>query len=415
VLSSIPLLNLCRPGGRETAFGSLSRLMESRPGMPYRATPMRDALGSFIRRHGDELLAAILTALALLEFALAQGQETMRLVAAAFAIAAGAAAAVRSRAPLVLLGLMFALAIGALLFAPRTDSGALMAFLLLAVYSAAAHTSGRSTLVAAGMILGLLAANFVGDTSGISLATIVFYAMLVGVPWFAGRAVRQRRLKERQLENEKTKTAGAIAEERARIARELHDVVAHSISVMLLQARGGRRVLGSEPAEAREAFDTIERSGQQALDEMRRLLTMLRRSDEELALAPQPSLKQLDRLVEQVQGAGLPVEVRVEGEPRELPPSVDLSAYRIVQEALTNTLRHAGPAHATVLLRYGADDLEVEVSDDGTTTGKGTGIGYGLVGMRERVSVYGGEFHAGRTPGGGYALRARLPTSPARA
>jgi signal transduction histidine kinase len=376
---------------------------------------MRDALGGFIRRHGDELLAAILTALALLEFALAQGQETMRVVAAVFAIAAGAAAAVRSRAPLVLLGLMFALAIGAILLAPRTDSGALMAFLLLAVYSAAAHTSGRSTLVAAGMIIGLLAANFVGDTSGISLSTIVFYAMLVGVPWFAGRAVRQRRLKERQLDYEKTRTAGAIAEERARIARELHDVVAHSISVMVIQARGGRRVLESEPAEARKALDTIERTGQQALDEMRRLLTMLRRSDDELALTPQPSLKQLDALVQQVQAAGLAVQVTVEGETRELPPSVDLSAYRIVQEALTNALKHAGPAHARVLLRYGADDLELEVSDDGHGTGNGSGTGYGLVGIRERVSVYGGELHAGRTPGGGYALRARLPTSTARA
>jgi signal transduction histidine kinase len=148
---------------------------------------------------------------------------------------------------------------------------------------------------------------------------------------------------------------------------------------------------------------------------MRRLLGMLRRSDEQLALAPQPSLKELDRLVQQVQAAGLPVHVAVEGEPRELPPGVDLSAYRIVQEALTNALKHAGPARARVLLRYGADELELEIADDGPGTGDGSGAGQGLIGMHERVSVYGGELEAGRRPEGGYALRARLPLRSARA
>jgi signal transduction histidine kinase len=174
-------------------------------------------------------------------------------------------------------------------------------------------------------------------------------------------------------------------------------------------------VLESDPADAREAFDTIERTGQQALDEMRRLLGMLRKSDDELALAPQPSLKELGKLVEWVQAAGLPVEVAVEGEPRELPPGVDLSAYRIVQEALTNALRHAGPARARVLLRYGADDLELEIADDGVGTADDSGPGFGLIGMRERVAVYGGELDAGARPGGGYALRVRLPLGTARA
>ena len=204
-------------------------------------------------------------------------------------------------------------------------------------------------------------------------------------------------------------------EERARIARELHDVVAHSISVMVLQARGGRRVLESEPTDAREAFAVIESTGQQALDEMRRLVGMLRSGEKTLPLAPQPSLKEVGMLVEQVRAAGLPVQLDIEGEPRDLPPGVDLSAFRIVQEALTNALTHAGPARARVVLRYRADELELEISDDGTGDGSGSGSGYGLVGMRERVSVYGGELQAGRQPGGGYALRVRLPFRSARA
>jgi len=226
--------------------------------------------------------------------------------------------------------------------------------------------------------------------------------------------MRQRRLKEEQLEDEKARAAAAISEERARIARELHDVVAHSVSVMVLQARGGRRVLESDPAEARQAFAAIERTGHEALDEMRRLLGMLRRSDEEVALAPQPSLRELDRLVEQIRAAGLPVQVVREGEPRELPPGVELSAFRIVQEALTNALKHAGPARARVVIRYGADDLELEVADDGAGAGNGSVPGYGLIGMRERVSVYGGELEAGRQAGGGYALRVRLPLGSVR-
>jgi signal transduction histidine kinase len=184
---------------------------------------------------------------------------------------------------------------------------------------------------------------------------------------------------------------------------------------MVVQARGGRRVLASEPAEAREAFAAIERTGHEALDEMRRLLGMLRRSDEEVALAPQPSLRELDRLVEEIRAAGLPVQVVLEGQPRELPPGVELSAFRIVQEALTNALKHAGPARARVVIRYGADDLELEIADDGLGGGNGTGPGYGLIGMRERVSVYGGELEAGPQAAGGYALRVRLPLESVRA
>jgi signal transduction histidine kinase len=371
---------------------------------------------TFIRRHGDEVLAAALTALVLLEVALREGSESYRVGSAALAVALGAAAARRSRDPLPLLALM--LAVSVVSFAAPTLAqpaySSVFVFLLLAVYSAAAHTGGRRTILAGGMTVGIFVPAL-AMSGGITADNVIFFSLIFGAPWIAGRAVRQRRLNERELELEKGRAATSIVEERARIARELHDVVAHSISVMVVQARGGRRVLESEPADAREALAVIESTGQQALDEMRRLVGMLRSGDETLPLAPQPSLSELGTLVEQVRAAGLPVELAVEGEARDLPPGVDLSAFRIVQEALTNALTHAGPARARVVLRYLADDLELEISDDGRGNGGASGSGYGLVGMRERVSVYGGELQAGRHPEGGYTLRVRLPLGSARA
>jgi signal transduction histidine kinase len=379
---------------------------------------MRDRLLTWVGRHGDEALAGVLTAPALAEAVLRVGPPEGKLVSATIVVAVGLAAARRVRAPLMLLGLILAVSVAVAVLpkdAATYEWFGLFPFLLLAVYSAAAHTSGARTLIAGGMTIALYVNDLVAiDPDGVNADTVIFYALLFGSPWVTGRAVRERRLNARQLEQEKARAATAIVEERARIGRELHDVVAHAISVMVLQARGGRRVLESDPADAREAFAVIERTGQQALGEMRRLLGMLRRSDEELALAPQPSLKQITTLVEQVRAAGLPVEVTVDGEPRELPPGVELSAFRIVQEALTNALKHAGPARAHVFVRYGADDLELEIADDGEGIGDGSGSGYGLIGMRERVTVYGGELQAGRRPGGGYALRVRLPLGSAR-
>jgi signal transduction histidine kinase len=232
--------------------------------------------------------------------------------------------------------------------------------------------------------------------------------------------MRQRRAKEELLEEraaalerereEKARTA--VAEERARIGRELHDVVAHAVSVIVVQARGGRRALQEDVEQARQAFDSIETTGGQALTEMRRLLGRLRDKEEQLALEPRPGLAHLGALVEQVREAGLPVELVTEGPPVELPPGVDLSAYRIVQEGLTNALKHAGPARARVVVRYDDGELELEISDDGKGVGRGVrdaGGGQGLIGIRERVAVYGGELEAGRQPEGGYLLRARLP------
>jgi signal transduction histidine kinase len=200
----------------------------------------------------------------------------------------------------------------------------------------------------------------------------------------------------------------AVVAERARIARELHDVIAHSVSVMTVQAGAAEEMLKHDPARALEPIRAVQETGRQALVEMKRLVGILRTEDEEIGLAPQPGLADLDRLVRQVRDAGLPVEVKVEGEPRPLPLGVDLSAYRVVQEALTNALKHAGRATATVTLRYGERDVTIEVADDGAGAPEKDG-GHGLIGMRERIGVFGGTFAAGPRESGGFAVSARLP------
>jgi signal transduction histidine kinase len=202
-----------------------------------------------------------------------------------------------------------------------------------------------------------------------------------------------------------------VAEERARIARELHDLVAHNVSVMVVQAGGERHALGEEQESTRAVLASIEQAGRQALAEARRLLGMLRSKDDAEELEPQPSVDHIDVLVEQVERAGLPVGLTVEGERMPLPAGVDLCAYRIVQEGLTNALKHAGPARAEVLLRYAPRTLDVEVRDDGrgASQANGAGGGHGLIGMRERVALYGGELETGPRVGGGFEIRAHLP------
>jgi signal transduction histidine kinase len=234
-----------------------------------------------------------------------------------------------------------------------------------------------------------------------------------------GRALRRRRLaaaelqdRAARLEQEREERArAAVAEERGRIARELHDVIAHSMSVIVVQAGAAEQILGNDPARAREALRSIRRAGNDVLDEMRRLLGILRREDEELTLAPQPSIARLDELLGQARAGGLPVELVVHRQPRQLAPGVELAAYRIVQEALTNSRKHAGAAHAQVI-RYAPDALELDVVDDGRAAQQGGGTGHGLVGMRERAVLYGGVLEAGARPGGGFAVHARLPLGP---
>jgi signal transduction histidine kinase len=251
---------------------------------------------------------------------------------------------------------------------------------------------------------------------------VLFGFGLFAVAWVFGLAVsrRQRRIVSLQrttvaLEAGREEHArAAVSQERGRIARELHDVVAHAVSVIVVQSQAGQRTLGQDEDKTRGALEAIEGTARQALDEMRRLLVMLRDVDDASGTtAPQPGLGQLDVLAGQFREAGLPVTVTVEGQVVALAAGLDLSAYRVIQEGLTNALKHGGGAPASVRLRYGARHLEVDVTDAGDGRRQGEGSGHGLVGMRERVSLYGGELESGPRPDGGWRLHARLPLEPA--
>jgi signal transduction histidine kinase len=244
-----------------------------------------------------------------------------------------------------------------------------------------------------------------------------FIPLLFGIGWLAGYALRERaeeaeaaEVRATQAEREREAAARvAVAEERARIARELHDIVAHAVSVMVLQVGAVRHKLPDELAEDRDALRGVEQTGRTALAEMRRLLAAMRRDGDDVDLAPQPGLDRLDTLADEVGRAGLPVRLHVEGEPVPLPRPIDLSAYRIVQEGLTNALKHARAAHADVTVRYRPDEVQIEVRDDGGGTATSDGLGHGLVGIRERVKIYGGEMTTGTAPEGGFVLSTRLP------
>jgi signal transduction histidine kinase len=263
-------------------------------------------------------------------------------------------------------------------------------------------------------VTGIVARN---DPMG-GAGNFVFTALVFSVAWGIGFALSRKyyeaeEAKERaaRAERERIERARlAVADERTRIARELHDVVGHSVSVMTVQASAARRLLKPHQVKEREALMIVEQTGREALAEMRKMVGVLRRPEEAPALAPQPSLEHLDRLIAHTRERGLPVELRVEGQPEPLPAGVDVTAYRLVQEGLTNAIKHARAQHAEVVVRYGDREVEVTVSDDGTGDGGGDSGGHGLVGMRERVSVYGGELEAGPRAGGGFRLRARLPT-----
>jgi signal transduction histidine kinase len=258
------------------------------------------------------------------------------------------------------------------------------------------------------------------DPQGSFLDDFLFVSLLFTAAWTAGFALNRRLAQAREAEERAARAEreregrarAAVAEERARIARELHDVVGHSVSVMTVQAGAVRRLLKPDQEREREALEAVEETGRQALTEMRRMVGVLRRPEEAPALAPQPSLEHLDKLVEQVREAGLPVRLEIEGDPVQLPPGVDLTAYRVVQEALTNALKHSNATEADVLVRYRGSEVELVVMDDGRGVTSGDGGGHGLVGMRERVAVYGGDLVAGARAEGGYLLRARLPVEP---
>lgn len=341
-------------------------------------------------------------------------------VLAGLGVAALMAAGVglRRGAPFAAIALTFGGLVGGDLLGPDLVDRAILPFLavLLVSYSAATVLEGRRLAAAFALAALLVGCSVAVSGEGNGASNIVFsITFAAGAPMlFAQLIVNRARLnaaladKARRAESERReRTEAAALEERTRIARELHDVVAHALSAMTVQAAAARRLAGGRPDQARAAFATVEATGREALTELRRLLGVLRKEDEELALAPQPSLAHVDALARRARAAGLPVHVAVSGTPRELPAGVDLTAYRLVQAALGGA-REAGHAgRADVQIAYGEADVRVDVADDGAAHGRR------LLGMRERVAVYGGELAAAPGTGGGWRVSARLPVESA--
>jgi signal transduction histidine kinase len=377
------------------------------------------------RRAADVLLAVALMGAALVELL---GFDDARsswggrgVLQLALAVLTTAPVAWRVRFP-VAAALVVTVASGVLVVVAAPHQGPFEPFVALVVtaYSVGAHAAGRRGVagVAAMFAIGVpfsIAASAKGETGGNIFPTLVW---LCGF-WIVGRVIqswRGRALALEQLTREleaqrELQAEAAVAVERGRIARELHDVIAHNISMIVVQAAAAARVLRGEEPDVRTALDAIETTGRETVDEMRRMLGVVR-GDDAAALAPQPSLRDVESLVANMRDAGLAVELRVEGNPIALPPGIDLSAFRIVQEALTNALKHAGGARAVVTVRYAADGVQLEVVDDGDGSGIGGGTGNGLIGMRERVAVWGGELEARRRDEGGFLVRATLPAVP---
>jgi signal transduction histidine kinase len=276
-----------------------------------------------------------------------------------------------------------------------------------ALYALAVWTPSRKFWLGLGLIFAADLASSAGP-GGNMKNTVPFTVVSLAAVLLVRRVIGERERRAELAERERDVVAReAVVEERARIARELHDVIAHNVSMMVVQAGAERRVV--EEGSTHDVLETVEQIGRSALTEMRRLVGMLR-TDGDDPLAPQPGLEDLPTLAQQVREAGLPVELRVEGERRQLPAGIELSAYRIVQEALTNALKHAGNARAEVHVRYGPDSLELEIVDDGAApAAEAPSGGHGLVGMRERVALYGGRLDAGRRASGGFAVRVLLP------
>jgi len=364
------------------------------------------------KRQRDLMVAAVLAAASLLQVSLTPAPVGQQALAALFAVATCATVSFRQRYPatagVTAQGLM---ALDFLTWHNLAAGGWTIAW-FCSLYGLAVWSS-RWRFVAGAAFTGLTDLSPVGRDAdpahwdstaiGFALGTVVVMLLL-------RRIVGDRDTRARLAERERDVAAReAVVEERARIARELHDAVAHSVSTIVIQAGAERRVLGEDGGQTREVLQTIEQIGRDALTEMRRLVGMLR-TDSADRLTPQPTLTDLPTLMTQVREAGLPVELRVDGERRELPVGIELSAYRIVQEALTNSLKHAGRAHASVDVRYGPDSLELEIADDGAGIAADVpGGGHGLVGIRERVSLYGGTFDASARNGGGFAVRVLLP------
>jgi signal transduction histidine kinase len=365
----------------------------------------------------DLALALLATAAELAHVIGATG--TPRAPALVLAVVAGGGLVLRRTAPLAVLATTLAATV-AIVALGEDPSGATV---LIALYTTAALCELRVSLVAlaataaTAATLSALTIDAPGREASATSGAIIAAGLSVGI-WALGAYAQTRRRYVRELqqraaaaEREREQLAWiAVHEERASIARELHDIVAHSVSVMLVGVRGARDVLRSAPETAAETLARVERSGEQSLAELRRILALLREPQQTAESRPQPSLAELDELVASYRDAGLPVRLEVIGEPLRLPGGVELSVYRIVQEALTNTLKHADPSNVTVTLAFRDARLELEVVDDGTPTTPGPATtGQGIIGMRERVALLGGELQTGPREGGGFRVVARLP------
>ena len=332
----------------------------------------------------------------------------------------------RARYPLSAATVVLA-ANAACIFAAAPNQAAFQPFvaLVLCFYSAGSRAEGRRALWVPPMLaVASLPVFFAAIRHGQSSGNIIPSIVWLLAAWAVGRTVRSWRHKSmaleranRELEEQRELQAqAAVAVERGRIARELHDVVAHNVSMIVVQAGAAARVLDGDQPDVRNALEVIAGTGRETVDEMRALLGVLRSDDGPRALKPQPGLADLDQLVSGVREAGLPVTVRIEGSPRPLPQAMDLSAFRIVQEALTNTLKHAGPAQAQVTVRYEEGLVTLEIADTGHGPQGAPGHGHGLVGMHERATMFGGQLEAAGAEGGGFTIRARLPlTTPVSA
>jgi signal transduction histidine kinase len=325
--------------------------------------------------------------------------------------------AVRRRWPLAVLA--WGLATGVAFAALGLNLVSLTFAVLVYLYTVAAHRPRLASLAGLAATEALLVLVWLARPGAIGDGgTLVLDGLIMAAGWWLGDGARRRqeavasaRQRAAELEEAREELARrAVTEERLRIARELHDVVAHSMSIIAVQSGVGVHVLDSQPEEARKALAAVEATSRQALVEMRRLLGVLREEAEPRgSLAPAPGLAEVEALAAEVARAGVRVEVHIEGTPCELPAGLDLSAYRIVQEALTNVVRHAGPATARVAVRYSPGQVALEVVDDGRGPGAEDRGGHGLAGMRERAALYGGTLEAGPVPGGGFRVAATLP------
>jgi signal transduction histidine kinase len=339
------------------------------------------------------------------------------------ALCMGALVAVRRRWPIPVLVAVAGVLLVGQAFGTSLDFGGFA--LLIAVYTVATEMPRRTSLVVlAALPAYLVVAVLVFDSAHPSPASTVVANLVTAIAiyataWLLGDSLRKRRMRTaalearaERLERDQAEAARvAVQNERAVMARELHDVIAHNVSVMIIQAAAARRVIDDDPAEARAALESIEATGREAFVEMRRLLGLLRSDDGPAPLAPQPGLANLGQLIANARSAGVVAELSIAGDPRPLAPGIDLAAYRIVQEAITNTIKHAAPTRATIRLTYGPAEIVVDIRDlGGRAAAAPIGVGHGLVGMEERVRIYGGEFRAGPSPEGGFAIHARIPT-----